>query len=102
MTKMTRKWSSSGTGQLTQAEQEARRLEKKGVFNAELSADGTTVAMTKDDFKHVMEKLGSHKRTSKNLLYTLVVTGVAAIVACGVLLGIVMSANELSKESHVK
>jgi len=102
MTEMTRKWSGAGTGHLTDAEVEARRLEKKGVFQADLDEESGKVSMSKEDFKSVMSKLGKHKKRSQNLIWTLGITVVAGLAACGVMLGVTMSANELSKESHVK
>lgn len=104
MTEVSRKWSSSGVN-LDAAESEARRLEKKGTFAATMDEEAGTVTLSKDDFKSVMGKLGTHKRTAKtakkNVLllafgYLAVTIGFIAVIV-----GLVNWRLEATKEAHV-
>lgn len=104
MTEVSKKWSSSGIN-LDSAEAEARRLEKKGTFAATMDEEAGTVTLSKDDFKSVMGKLGTHKRTAKtakkNVLllafgYLAVTIGFIAVIV-----GLVNWRLEATKESHV-
>jgi len=104
MTEVSRKWSATGTG-LDAAESEARRLEKKGTFAATMDEEAGTVTLSKEDFKSVMGKLGTHKRTAKtakkNVLllafgYLAVTIGFIAVIV-----GLVNWRLEATKESHV-
>ena len=104
MTEVSRKWSSSGIN-LDSAEAEARRLEKKGTFAATMDEEAGTVTLSKDDFKSVMGKLGTHKRTAKtakkNVLllafgYLAVTIGFIAVIV-----GLISWRLEATKESHI-
>lgn len=105
MTEVSRKWSASGVG-LDAAESEARRLEKKGTFAATVDEEAGTVTLSKDDFKAVMGKLGSHKKTAKSAKKSvfLLAFGYLAVTIgfIAVIVGLVNWRLEATKETRVQ
>ena len=104
LTAISLKWSSSGLG-LTAAENEARRLEKKGTFTANMDDEAGTVTLSTDDFKKVMGKLGGHKEVAKrsqtNLIFLAFGYLAVSIGFIAVIVGLMNWRIEAAKDSRV-
>ena len=100
-----RRWSSSGHN-LSAAEAEARRLEKKGTFRAHIDREADTVTLSRDDFKTVMGKLGLHKKVAKRTQGNLVLLAfgylAVSIGFVAVIVGLMNWRLEATKEALVK